>query len=186
MPPSPITDEQLGNRLLLGEVDAVALIYERYKHDLYFFCLKVLSDRDNAEDAVHETMVKVLHNGKTLHNPLSLKSWLFTIARNESFSILRKKHGIRAINEEDENVFTEESAADSIQTDDRALLIESLLDQLHPVYKEVIVLREYQSLRYDEIAAITGSTVSSVKSRIFKARKALLKKLQPLRKVGAL
>jgi RNA polymerase sigma-70 factor (ECF subfamily) len=53
------------------------------------------------------------------------------------------------------------------------------LNQLKVEYREVVILRHYDKLSYAEIAAITGDTVSSVESRLFKARKALAKKLKP-------
>ncbi|MEI7907869.1 MAG: sigma factor-like helix-turn-helix DNA-binding protein, partial [Bacteroidota bacterium] len=64
--------------------------------------------------------------------------------------------------------------------------LEKMLDQLLPQYKEVLMLREYESMTYDEIAVVTGTTVSAVKSRLFKARKALMERLEPLQKASAL
>jgi RNA polymerase sigma-70 factor (ECF subfamily) len=58
-------------------------------------------------------------------------------------------------------------------------IVELVLNQLKVEYREVLVLRQYDKLSYAEIAAITGNTVSSVESRLFKARKALAKKLAP-------
>ena len=58
-------------------------------------------------------------------------------------------------------------------------VVETYLWELKVEYREVLVLRQYDKLSYAEIAAITGDTVSSVESRLFKARKALAKKLAP-------
>jgi RNA polymerase sigma-70 factor (ECF subfamily) len=58
-------------------------------------------------------------------------------------------------------------------------LVQQLLNQLKVEYREVLILRHYDKLSYAEIAAITGDSVGSVESRIFKARKVLAKKLKP-------
>lgn len=58
-------------------------------------------------------------------------------------------------------------------------IVRGMIALLKPDYREVLILREYEQLSYSEIAEVTGDTESSVKSRLFKARKTLLKKLKP-------
>ncbi|MFA5832541.1 MAG: RNA polymerase sigma factor [Bacteroidota bacterium] len=182
----PLTDEQLAIRLQSGDSDATALIYERFKSGLFLFCIRILSDADAAEDAVHETFVKMIVQRSQLNHPTSLKSWIFTIARNESFAALNRKKKIRELNDQDEDVFESEASPPMVETDERMKIVERMLDQLLPQYKEVLLLREYESMDYVEIAKVTGTTISSVKSRLFKARKAMLKKLESLKKGRAL
>lgn len=181
-----ITDEQLADRLKNGESEAISLIYERYKHGLFLFSLRLLSDTNAAEDAVHETFVKMIAKKESLNNPSSLKSWLFTIVRNESFMLLNRRNLVRELNENDENIFSGDFTSDRIEQTERNEIVGKLLDKLLPQYKEVLLLREYESMSYEEIATITNASVSSVKSRLFKARKALMEKLIPYKKVSAL
>jgi RNA polymerase sigma-70 factor (ECF subfamily) len=186
MKQSIFTDEQLGIRFKNGDAEAVTLIYERYKSGLFLFCLRLLSDHAAAEDVVQETFVKMIAERTHLKNPGALKSWMFIIARNEAFTQLHRKKGIRELNENDENIFQAEPPLADVETRERAVILEKMLDQLLPQYKEVLMLREYESMTYDEIAAVTGATVSAVKSRLFKARKALMTRLEPLQKASAL
>jgi len=179
-----LTDEQLAIRLQSGDAEVTALIYERFKSGLFMFCVRILSNKDAAEDAVHETFVKLIVQHSQLSHPASLKSWLYTIARNEAFASLNRTKRIRELNDDDENIFESDDALSMDGTEERLKIVETVLNQLLPQYKEVLLLREYESMNYEEIAHITGTTISAVKSRLFKARKAMMKKLEPLKKRG--
>jgi RNA polymerase sigma-70 factor (ECF subfamily) len=183
---STVTDEELALRLQQGDTAAMTLIYERYKQGLFSFCRRLLSDRDAAEDALQETVIKMIAARATLSNPSSLRSWLYTIARNEALSIIRRRNHIRELTDDDENIFVTEDEPKRLETAERTVLVESALNRLLPQYKEVLLLREYETMNYEEIASVTGATVSSVKSRLFKARRALLEQLKPYRKAGHL
>ena len=186
MPHELITDEYLAIRLKNGDGRAASQIYERYKTGVYSFCRRLLGDGAAAEDAVHETIVKMMTLHGSLRNPGSLKSWLFTIARNEAFSMLEKRKHYRPLSDEDEKILSEESPVLEFQNDEQSAIITAILDAMLPHYKEVLLLREYEGMNYEEIAGVTRSSVSAVKSRLFKARKALLETMEPYRKAGSL
>lgn len=182
MQANSISDEQLAIRLKNGESQAISTIYLKFKYGLYSFCYRLVSDSAIAEDVVHETFVKIISERTKLQNPLALKAWIFTIARNEAFAVMKRKKNFRELREHDENIFEDESVISEGQ--ERQIIIEQFLNKLLPQYKEVLILREYEQLNYEEIASVTGTTVSSVKSRLFKARKALFEKLEPLWKAS--
>ncbi|MFA6457067.1 MAG: RNA polymerase sigma factor [Bacteroidota bacterium] len=186
MHPTSFTDEQLAGRLQNGDRQAIAMIYERYKHGLFRFCVRLVSDSDNAADIVQETFVRMIDEKMSLHNPAALKAWIFMIARNEAFTQLNKKKKTRALTEDDHEVFSEESSSELIERAERSTLITSLVNRLLPQYKEVIILREYEAMNYEEIAGVIGASVATVKSRLFRARKALSEQLLPLRKASDL
>lgn len=182
---NPISDEELAIRLQRGDNRAFTLIYEQYKQGLYVFCYHLLGDGKSAEDVVHETFSKVLVESAKLQNPSSLKSWMFTIARNEAFSLIKQTKKFRPITNED-NIFDEDSTLIALEESEQTQLLEKLLNQLLPQYKEVLLLREFESMNYEEIALVTGTTISSVKSKLFKARKELMEKAKPYLKENAL
>lgn len=185
MPHYPISDEQLVCNLQRGDTLALIQIYERYKQGLYSFVYRLVRNRSSAEDIVHETFSKVLSENKKLHNPASLKSWMFTIARNEAFAVINRTKKVRPFNEDDE-IFTNDSPLTAVEVNEQSTLIEKLLNQLLPQYKEILLLREFESMNYEDIAVITGTTVSSVKSKLFKARKELIEKAKPYIREDAL
>jgi RNA polymerase sigma-70 factor (ECF subfamily) len=90
-----------------------------------------------------------------------------------------RKNGTPISIEEEDDLWSEETPHEQVVRKELTELVELHLNQLKIEYREVLVLRQYDKLSYAEIAAITGVTVSSVESRLFKARKALAKKLAP-------
>ena len=100
--------------------------------------------------------------------------------------MLEKRKHYRPLSDEDEKILSEESPVLEFQNDEQSAIITAILDAMLPHYKEVLLLREYEGMNYEEIAGVTRSSVSAVKSRLFKARKALLETMEPYRKAGSL
>lgn len=171
------TDEQLVKLLQEGEASAFALLYEKYRYPLYLYCYRLLHDRQLAEDATHDAFLKIRSAITSLERAESFRAWLFQIARNEVMQHVRRwrRNGQVDI----ENVWEEETLFEQYDQLETKELVQHALRMLRTEYREVLILREYEQFSYAEIANITGTTESSVKSRIFKARKALLKKLEP-------
>lgn len=138
--------------------------------------MRLLDDTQSAEDVVQNVFLKLQSERNSIRNADSLQSWIFTVARNEAFGELRRRKG-EAL--DDDVVWEGELPDDVLTGKNRREAIESALNALYPSFREVIILREYEQLSYDEIARVTHTTISSVKSRLFKARKALIEKLKP-------
>ena len=123
--------------------------------------------------------MKIHNRLPTLHDPASFRAWMFAIVRNEAYAILRRKKNLEGLDGEAQDVWEGGTPLDSMIGKERVEIVQRLLERLKPEYREVWLLREYEQLSYAEIAAVTGDTESSVKSRLFKARKALTKKFMP-------
>jgi RNA polymerase sigma-70 factor (ECF subfamily) len=175
-----LSDEQLLEQLRLGSPSAFAQLYQRYKHRLYAYCYRLLRDEQAAEDAVQETFLKIHHNLHLLQNPAMFRPWLFSIARNEAYTHLRRTKHVENLKEGEETVWEENSPLEAVIERDTKEIVQHYLGLLKPYYRDLLILREYEQLSYTEIARITGLTESAVKSGLFKARKALGKKLEPI------
>ena len=81
--------------------------------------------------------------------------------------------------EDEQDIWDEETPHEMVVKGELVDLVQHHLNHLKVEYREVLVLRQYDKLSYAEIAAITGNSISSVESRLFKARRALAKKLVP-------
>jgi RNA polymerase sigma-70 factor (ECF subfamily) len=100
-----------------------------------------------------------------------VRPWLFAVVRNTIFLRFRKEN---REGELDDDLLADPDTPESLfEAAERQALSAAILGRLRPEYREVLVLREYEHLSYAEIAGITGDSESSVKSRLFKARKAL-------------
>jgi RNA polymerase sigma-70 factor, ECF subfamily len=170
------TDTELIQLLQHGDRQAFADLYEHHKTAIYRYCLRMLIDSDAAEDATQETFLKMYASINNLQKTESFLPWLFSIARNEVMMHLRRnrRNGVHS----DENVWDETTPYDMIVSVETTEIVQKLLQSMKNEYREVILLREYEQLSYTQIAEITCNTESSVKSRLFKARKALTKKLK--------
>lgn len=173
----PASDEQLVLRLKAGDAEAFGELYEYYRPRVYRFASKLLQDADQAEDIVQETFLKARAAIQSLNQSFSLVSWLLTITRNEVYGQLRKRRSNGQANVDD--VWDTETPLEEVIGAETVEIVQRVLAQLKPDYREVILLREYERMSYAEIAHITQDTEGAVKARLFKARKALVKKLKP-------
>jgi RNA polymerase sigma-70 factor (ECF subfamily) len=170
------TDVELIQLLCQGDRLAFADLYERHKTGIYRYCMRMLADSDTAEDMTQETFVKMYTNIRELQSVDSFLPWLFRIARNEVMMHLRQHR--RNGTQSDKDIWDETTPHELTVAAETTEIVQRLLQNLRSEYREVILLREYEQLSYVEIATVTGDTESSVKSRLFKARKALTKKLK--------
>ena len=170
------TQSELIQQMHQGDRQAFAELYEHHKTAIYRYCLRMLSDSNAAEDATQETFMRMFSNIDVLQKTESFLPWLFRIARNEVMMHIRKnrRNGVQS----DEEVWDKQTPYDLTVAAETTEIVQRLLQNLKSEYREVLLLREYEQLTYMQIAEITGDTESSVKSRLFKARKALTKKLK--------
>lgn len=104
------SDSELLEQMHLNDSQAFADLYDRYKMSVYRYCLKVLADPAAAEDATHETFLKMFSHAGTLQNPQALRVWLLITARNEAMMYFRRqrRNGTCA----DDDVCTEQTPHD--------------------------------------------------------------------------
>jgi RNA polymerase sigma-70 factor (ECF subfamily) len=174
-------DAELVGRSCRGDKAAFSTLYEKYQQRLFAFSYRLTANRETAEDVVQSTFLKAYQSIATLDDHRLFYYWVFSIARNEALGHIRQQAGagVRASLDEVEDVWDGESPHEKLVNEETHVLVERLLGQLKAEYREVLILQQYESLSYAEIAAVTGDSISSVESRLFKARKALAKKLAP-------
>jgi len=171
------SEQELIEELQRGNQRAFAAVYQEFGEGVFAYCLKILADRQLAEDVVQETFLKVQQHAQSVQRNESFRSWIFRIARNEALMQLRKRRLDGQLN--GASVWNEETPHEQLVALEHAEIVNRLLDSLKREYREVLVLLVYEQMSYAEIAAITGATESSVKSRIFRARKEMIRKLKP-------
>lgn len=173
-------DQPLIEAFQSGDEFAFVSLYNRYKGPVYAFCVKMLHDREVAADVMQDTFLRLYENRDRLLKTSSFKSWLFTIARNQCLNTMRRDKRMVGYGEGIEDVPGESTPVSRLEKSERIAMVSDCLMRLKPDYREVLILREYQNLSYEEIAAVTRSTVSAVKSRLFKARRKLAGMLTPV------
>ena len=168
------TDRDLILSFIHGNEFAFVAIYNRYKQGIYAYSLRMLRNDKEAEDVMQDTFLKAYEYRNKLVDIQSLRAWLFTVARNKCLNRIRlkKSHGNERFEESILSIASA-NAGNSLEKHELVKVVSEGLAKLSDDYREVIILREYQNLSYEEICVVTHSSLNSVKSRLFKARKKL-------------
>ena len=164
-------------------------LIEQYQHRLLRYLLFLTGRREVAEDLFQETWMRVLVRGAQYNGKARFDTWLFTIARNLVIDLSRKRT-MASLDEmsesdEDDRPFEVATAGPSpleqfTSSEDSAEVGEVLLT-LDASYREVLVLRFYEELSLEEIAGVTRSPLSTVKSRLYRGLASLKPELEKLR-----
>jgi len=170
-------DLDLINRFKGGEETAFEGIVIKYQDRLYNLCRHMLADPHDADDAAQETFIKAYKNLKSFRPEASLYTWLYRIAvntcidhkRKPFFESLFKKssEGEEFVIEQQSDLPSPERLYESKQT---GVAIKLALNKLSDKLRTVIVLKEMESLSYEEISDVLDISIGTVKSRISRAR----------------
>jgi RNA polymerase sigma-70 factor (ECF subfamily) len=156
----PVDDRKIIERVLKGDTDAFNLLVRQWEKPIYNFIVRMIGDRDQAMDLCQDAFMKAYRELDTLKDLDRFSSWLYRIAHNTCFSKLRKDQGKTFVELEPE------THATKMPIENR-LAVEKALQQLPEDQREAVVLKVYQNLKFEEIAAIQDAPVSTVKSRLY-------------------
>ncbi len=173
-PRKELSDDELMGRLQHGDDRAFRILYDRYKGSVFVYCLRFMNDRDAAKDVLQEVFIR-LHLRRDGYVPgTNFAGWIHTIARNLCLNARRGQRGHTSF---DERMVSAPSTAPG--NGDVALRerLAAEIQRLPELYRDALILREYNDHSYDEIAGILGVPMSTVKFRIFKAREMLRQRL---------
>jgi RNA polymerase sigma-70 factor (ECF subfamily) len=171
-------DGVLVKRCLDGDTDAFNSLVERYQRVLFTIALRLLADRDAAADAAQNAFVKAYEKLDTFDPAKRFFSWIYRIVINECLNVRRDRRPMEPI---PETLTTGATPFDLAETEERRRRVQSAIVGLSPEYREVIVLRHFAGLSYDEIADVTGAASTVVKSRLYTARQRLSQMLLELK-----
>jgi len=162
------TDERLTRRAVGGDERAFAAIFDRYHQSLYRFCLAILRDPQDAQDALQNTMVKVLGALPGERRQIDLKPWLYRIAHNESIELLRRRRETGQL--DPEQAAPGSGLAEEAATRERLRGLLADLDELPERQRSVLVMRELAGLDFDEIGAALSTTPAVARQTLYEAR----------------
>jgi RNA polymerase sigma-70 factor, ECF subfamily len=148
-----------------------------YIDGLYGYAFVLTRSRTHAEDLVQDTFVRALQAMNRLRKDSNIKGWLFAILRNLWLNELRRHRSAPSVVELDFDSVAAGDLGGSVRDSHQILMskqnadsIRSAIDQLSPDFREIILLREFEELSYDEIAKLLGCPVGTVMSRLGRAR----------------
>lgn len=175
------SDEALLPALADGEESAFLAIYRRRQASVFRYALHLAGDEEIAAEVVQETFLTLLREGGRLDARRgTVVSWLFAVARNQVLRQLaaRRRH-LSLEEEEQQEIASGVCLETGLEQEQTAARVREMLATLPPVYREVLVLCDMQEMSYEEVAAVAGCPVGTVRSRLHRARAMLAGKLRP-------
>lgn len=166
-----VSDDRLAHRAKDGDPRAFEAIYRRYHQDLYRFCLAMLGNPADAQEALQDTMVKVLRGlpGETRH--IHLKPWLYRIARNESIETIRRRRDNVEIDAE--QLVSTSRVSDTAEARERLRKLIADFKELPERQRAALVMRELAGLGFAEIAEAFETSAAVARQTVYEARLSL-------------
>jgi RNA polymerase sigma-70 factor, ECF subfamily len=167
------SDEALLGAIAAGDQRAMQVLYARHHVRVYRFVVRLTRDRSLAEDLVGEVFLEVWRRANGFKGKSQVCTWLLAIARYEALSALRAAHSDAQLDEHAAVSVTDpaDDAETTMSKRDRSAIIQKCLAQLSAVHREVLDLVYYHERSVVEVAEIVGVPVSTVKTRMFYARR---------------
>lgn len=174
-------DYNLVTRAKGGEQRAYEELMHRYKDSIYFMALKMVNNKDDANDLTVETFGKAFENLEKYKPDFAFSTWLYRIATNNCIDFIRKKKiklvSIDSIEGDEEgSSHPMQIRSDTLNPEEMAIKkqkteqLKKIIEQLPPRYKVLIKLRYFEELSYDEIAEQLDIPLGTVKAQLFRAR----------------
>ncbi len=170
------------SKVLEGDRNAYAYLVDKYKTMVYSLALRLVKDREEAEEISQEAFVKAYQSLASFKGKAKFSSWLYRIVYNTAISKLRQTPAGRVSLDDSnipDNLYTESKQNyEALSAEERKIYLEKALDTLDRDEKMFIILYYYEERELDEIASISGLTKTNTKVKLFRARKKMLTVLQ--------
>ncbi|MBA2620660.1 MAG: RNA polymerase sigma factor [Acidobacteria bacterium] len=180
------TDEQLVEQAVNENSEAFGEIIKRWERKIFALCFGMLGREDEARDAAQETFIAAYRNLKNFRGEAKVSSWLHRIAVNQCLTTKRraKTRSESFLDDEtnaEEKVFVAParlSPARTTEHNERLKVIRQAVSSLPPDFRQVIIMKEFEEMTFQEIADTLELPLSTVKSRVYTALKQLRMKLE--------
>lgn len=176
-------DQQLVQQALAGDEKAYASLLLKYKDAIYFMLLKMVKNKNDAEDLTLEAFGKAFINLGVYSPEYAFSTWLYRIATNNCIDFLRRQKGMHYSidfhqeNEAESNGFKLKSNVpdpeERMILKQRGKILQGFIGKLKPQYQTLIDLRYFKEYSYEEIAKALDLPLGTVKVQLFRARKLL-------------
>jgi RNA polymerase sigma-70 factor (ECF subfamily) len=184
-------DIVLVEQALQGSQKAYAELLDRYRDTIYFMLLKMVKNKNDAEDLTIEAFGKAFKNLEQYTSDFAFSTWLFRIASNNCIDFLRKRKAVTiSIDdnyEKDEYEYTYNIESSDLNPEENfiksqnSIQLSEIVKKMKPRYRELIELRYFKEYAYEEIAQHMNLPLGTVKTQLFRARELLYNVLQRTR-----
>jgi len=183
---TPVSERDLILRAQAGESAAFGVLVERYMRRAYFAALGLVGSHEDALDLSQEAFARAYRARQRLNPDLPFYAWLYQILRRLCFNFIRDRRTRRNRMQEARTWLVEEVGRraeatsperSAVRAETRAR-VQAAIERLADREREVLVLKEFEGLRYREIAELLGIPIGTVMSRLYTARRHLAEALE--------
>ncbi|MEX2489207.1 MAG: RNA polymerase sigma factor RpoE [Pseudomonadales bacterium] len=184
------TDHQLVERVKRGDKRAYDLLVLKYQHKIVGLVSRYLRDQDEVMDVTQEAFIKAFRALPRFRGDSAFYTWLYRIAINtaKNHLVSKSRRPPDSDIDVDEGEFHDNTAVlkdienpeNALATDQLEAVVYKAIDDLPEELKAAVTLREFEGLSYEEIAEVMECPVGTVRSRIFRAREAIEKKIEAI------
>lgn len=176
-------EKELVNALIAGNENAYRQVINEYRAPVIRLCRGYTGSTEDAEDLAQDIFIEIFNSIGKFKARSSLSTWIYRIAVNKSLNYIRKrkkmKYGVGGtvdeFNEDDSESVSPETG---MVRKEHAIALHNAIDNLPPAQRTAFILSKYEDLKYNEIAEIMKTSVSSVESLLFRAKRNLQDSLQ--------
>jgi len=159
-------DVSLVERYQAGDVTAFDEIMIRYERQIYRVCYRFVENREDAMDLAQEVFIKAFEHLGSFRRESSLKTWLYRVAMNHCINHV-KKHTQEFVEVTEYTGSIGASVQSQLEDREQREHLRRLVKQLPPKQKAILEMRIHEQLSYEEIAKISGRSVSTIKASVF-------------------
>jgi len=171
-PLTPLTDHELVSRVRLGCDDAFAEIYRRYRGPLRSFAGGILAGTSHdADDVVQDAFIRAHRGLRVTNRPMTLRPWLYMIARNQAIDTLRAARNLGELDEDAKPLgAVDRDPARQMDERDEMRQLVAEIGRLPERQRMALVMREFDGRSHEETARLLHTTVPATKSLLIRAR----------------
>ncbi len=159
-----------------GDMFAFEQIISEFEKPLWNYLVRLSGSKDDAEDLIQDTFVKVYKHIKTIDSTKNIKSWIYTIATNTAYDYLRKRKREALVELDEEYETNAENTAYysvSVEENMESKDVSAAIDRLDVLYKGPILLYYKDGFSYEEISEMLSIPINTLKTRLSRAKKQL-------------
>lgn len=177
-------DAELAAAVAAGDADAFEKLVKKYERPVLSTIYRYVGDRVAAQDVAQEVFLKVWRRAKSFKGRSSFSTWLYRVVVNQCLNFRQKRSRVKNVPLDESLVQGGPGPDERLDAARRAAAVRAAVDELPARQRMALILSKFEGRSYREIAEIMRTSTSSVESLIFRARRALKKKLLPLRERG--
>jgi RNA polymerase sigma-70 factor, ECF subfamily len=194
--PAKRDEAQMIASILAGDRELYHQLIQPYELSVYRMAMSFVKNETEAEDVAQEAFLKAFRDLANFRGESKFSTWLISITLNEARRRLRRQSTVRmeSLDEPQEEGAKvspallrdwREIPSESLERREVRALLQKAIEQLSPIYREVLVLRDIEELSVEETAGALAISISSVKVRLHRARIMLQKDLAPILKLAS-